>query len=416
MKDRFKNGARPFLGVFALLLLFSLQAQGRIYVITNTNDTTKMTSLRSAIIDANRQGGNNTIILGQQRQQMTYRLTLSGADEDAARTGDLDVTRGNLTIIGVGSNVTVDATGLGDRVFQVFPRASLTLANLTVTGGAAPGNGDSYLVSGESGGAIFNAGILSLEHCIITNNSSGGGYSSEGDGGGIYNLGAMTMNDCIVAGNSAGTGADAATGGNGGGIKNDGNCHLTGCVLFENQSGAGGQHDLFGFAGSGGDGGGVYNSGTLTACKCIISGNSTGLGADGGVPGISPIGVPASPGGEGGNGAGIYNVGSLRLQFSTISGNTNGNGGNGGEGGSGGNGAGIYNAAELLLDTCTVSGNSSGNGGADNDNEGNNAPWDGGGNGGSGSGSMQPWRTFHQFMHHRCKLNRQRWRWRHRHG
>ena len=394
MKDSFKNGSCLFLSAIAFPLLFGLQAQGRIYVVTNTNDTTKITSLRGAIMDANRNGGNNTIILGQSRRRLTYRLTLSGADEDTARTGDLDITRGNLTITGTGFSVVIDATGLGDRVFQILPRASLTLANLTITGGTAPGNGDSYLESGESGGAIFNAGILSLEHCIITNNSSGGGNFPEGDapgtaggdGGGIYNLGAMTMSDCIVAGNSAGTGADGATGGNGGGIKNDGNCHLTGCVLFENQSGAGGERDLFGIAGSGGDGGGVYNTCTLTACKCIISGNSTGLGADGGVPGISVVGEQAFRGGDGGNGAGIYNAGSLRLQFSTINGNTNGNGGNGGEGGSGGNGAGIYNTAELLLDTCTISGNSSGNGGADNDNEVNVAPWDGGGNGGSGGG------------------------------
>src|ERR1035438_9012404 len=93
MRDCLHLRVRPFLVVFVILFLFGLQAQGRIYVVTDTSDTVKITSLRGAIIDANRHGGNNTIILGQ---QPVYRLTLSGAEEDAATTGDLDITRGNL--------------------------------------------------------------------------------------------------------------------------------------------------------------------------------------------------------------------------------------------------------------------------------------------------------------------------------
>jgi hypothetical protein len=380
MKNRFKNGSRLFLSAFAFLLLLSLQAQGRIYEITNTNDTTKITSLRGAIMDANRHGGNNTIMLGQQRRQWIYRLTLSGADEDAARTGDLDITRGNLTIIGVGSNVTIDATGLGDRVFQVFPQASLTLKNLIITGGTAPGNGDSYLESGESGGAIYNAGTLSLESCIITNNSSGSGNFPEGneggtdggDGGAIYNSGTLTMNNCVVVGNSSGTGVDGASGGNGGGIKNDGNCNLTDCVISENQSGAGGAPvgNLLGLGGSGGYGGGICNSGTIVLNNCIVSTNVSGEGASGGDSSLDDcVGFcSGGPGGPGGNGAGIYNVGQMRLNFSTVNGNSCGNGGNGdihgGSAGAGGGGAGIFNAGKLSLNTSTISGNFCGNGGA----------------------------------------------------
>jgi hypothetical protein len=172
--------------VVVVLFLFELQAQARIYVITDTSDTTKVTSLRGAIIDANRHGGNNTIMLGQQRRRLTYRLTLSGADEDAARTGDLDITRGNLTITGTGLSVVIDATGLGDRVFQVSSNARLTLLNLTIKGGTAAGS--------EQGGAIFNSGTLSIQNCSIVGNLSGnGGFSVIGfglpgaDGGGIYN-------------------------------------------------------------------------------------------------------------------------------------------------------------------------------------------------------------------------------------
>jgi hypothetical protein len=80
------------------------------------------------------------------------------------------------------SNVTIDATGLGDRIFQVSTNARLTLENLTLKGGeAAAGNG--LFASGQFGGAIYNSGTLVLENCVITNNTSGGGQSIEGNGG-----------------------------------------------------------------------------------------------------------------------------------------------------------------------------------------------------------------------------------------
>jgi hypothetical protein len=360
--------ARPFLVVFVILFLFGLQAQARIYVVTDTRDTIKVTSLRGAILDANHHGGNNTIILGQQRRRLTYRLTLSGADEDAARTGDLDITRGNLTITGASSNVVIDATGLGDRVFQVFPRASLTLENLTITGGTAPGNGDSFLESGESGGAIYNAGSLKLENCIIIGNASGGGNesmmwngfgTSGGDGGGIYSSGTLTMNNCIVAGNSSGAGADGAGGGNGGGIKNDGTGILTDCVISENQSGP-----------NGGNGGGLSNSGKIILNNCIISSNATGQGSSEGQ--VYLLVPPSGWSGPGGNGAGIYNEGQMQLAFCTVDGNSCGDGGEGGasaftpgiKAGTGGSGAGIFNTGKLSLNTSTISGNLCGNGGA----------------------------------------------------
>ncbi len=112
--------------ILTLALLFSASTKAALFVVTDTNDSMNLTSLRGAIITANRIGRNNTIFLGANRdlrasdQQSTYRLTISGTNEDAARTGDLDITQGNLKIVGVGSNVTIDATGLGDRVFQVF--------------------------------------------------------------------------------------------------------------------------------------------------------------------------------------------------------------------------------------------------------------------------------------------------------
>ena len=385
--------------------LFVMQAQGRIYVINNTNDTTKVTSLRGAIIDANRHGGNNTINLGQQRQRV-YQLSISGADEGAARTGDLDITNGNLTISGANSNVVIDATGLGDRVFQVFSNASLTLLNLTITGGTAPQAEEGSFYMGtkgaENGGAIYNAGVLMLKGCVIAANSSGGGSSNPGNGGGrpggdggaIFNSAVLTMNDCLIVRNFCGEGVDGASGGNGGGIENDGDCFLTDCFVGENQSGAGGtpEGNALGDAGSGGDGGGIYNTGSMVLVNCMVSDNLGGQGKNGGGPGIVSIGnIPGAPGGDGGNGAGIYNSGQLKLNFCTINNNTNGSGGSGGGsegfkfggGGTGGSGAGVYNAGSLSLITCTISMDRSGLGG----DGGDGYPYGGdGGAGGSGAG------------------------------
>ena len=75
-------------------------------------------------------------------------------------------------------DITIDATGLGDRVFQVSSRASLTLENLKITGGTAV-VGSGFFADGESGGAIFNEGSLTLQDCIISNNASGGGQFME---------------------------------------------------------------------------------------------------------------------------------------------------------------------------------------------------------------------------------------------
>jgi hypothetical protein len=400
MKIRFDSWSLPFMAALFVSLLLNLQAQGRIYVVTDANDTPRIASLRGAIIDANRIGGNNTIILGRQsteragrgrsQPQRTFHLTRSGADEDAARTGDLDITRGSLTIIGPTNGAVIDATGLGDRVFQILPHAQLTLENITITGGTAPqaeyGSFYSPTRDAEDGGAIANAGIITLKNCVITNNSSGGGNGNPGngggkvggDGGGIYNSGSLTVDHCIVTGNSSGAGFDGSPGGNGGGIRNDGMCFLTDSIISQNQSGAGGGPggNAFGYGGSGGNGGGIFNSGTMVLRNCIVGENFGGQGSNGGGGGW---------GGNGGSGAGIYNLGQMQLNFSTVYGNVSGNGGDGGSfgaggnAGTGGNGAGIYNAGKLSLNTSTISDNMCGNGGA-----GGNGFFGGGAAGGAG--------------------------------
>jgi len=304
---------------------------------------------------------------------------------------------------------------LGDRLFQVFPRASLTLQNLTLTGGHPPDNGHlSYIFPQVGvGGAIYNAGTLVLDHCIVTGNASAD-YNLYNpipcgeDGGGIYNTGRLQMVQCLISDNSAGNGWTAyvqdgyywgwhgVPGGNGGGVYNwfNGVCEFDFCVFSGNKSGDSrglypnnANNDNIG--GSGGSGGGVCNLGKMTLTGCTISNNMTGFGQSVNNTNASGEAFPnyiGAIGGNGGVGAGIYNSGQLGLKFCSVSSNICGDGGEGGNGGNGtnngfdvpggyivgdvfcrggigGEGAGLYNAGSASLDTCTFSGNRTGNGG-----------------------------------------------------
>jgi hypothetical protein len=143
-------------------LLATLQVTTDLDVV-DPNDT--FLSLREAVLQANASPGPDTIKLppGQ------YSLSLTGADEDFAATGDLDV-RDDLTIVGAGRNETVIG---GCRAFDVFG-VNLTLSGATVGGG-----------SDDHGGAIsVQSGSLALDNVRVS------GHLSVPDGnlygGGIY--------------------------------------------------------------------------------------------------------------------------------------------------------------------------------------------------------------------------------------
>src|SRR5882724_4772696 len=59
---------RGLLLLLALALFWGFRATAAIFVITDTNDSVRISNLRGAIIAANRTGGNNTIYLGSTRQ------------------------------------------------------------------------------------------------------------------------------------------------------------------------------------------------------------------------------------------------------------------------------------------------------------------------------------------------------------
>jgi cysteine-rich repeat protein len=293
-------------------------------------------SLRGAIIKANGITGDDIINVSAG----TYTLTIGGTGEDAAATGDLDITE-DLTIMGDSADMTViqacaplppatNCTGI-DRVFQILSGATVEIKDVTIT------NGKTATINqlGEDGGGIHNAGMLTLTDTFISNNSTGDGGDDQsgggfgGFGGGIFNagVGTTTLNNTTVIGNKTGDGGDATF-----------PCPL--CL-----------------GGFGGFGGGIYNNGTVTLIETTVSGNITGNGGNG----VDGPGASGSSPGSGGWGGGILNAGILIVTKSTISGNTTGSSGSEGEfSGSGGNGGGIANSSTLAVTNSTISGNTTG--------------------------------------------------------
>ncbi len=192
------------LTVFSALILAMLWLAGAgnaaTTIVVNTTADTKSNdgqcSLREAIVAANtnrRSGskpgecpagsGADTIIL----PPGAYTLTRTGSgEEDACTTGDLDI-RGDVDIVG-GPGVTIDASGITDRVFHIM-HGNVTLSGLTIKNGSDVNHG----------GGIYNHGQLTLTNVTLSGNQA------EYSGGGIKNAGQLTLYNTTLADNHAGT-------------------------------------------------------------------------------------------------------------------------------------------------------------------------------------------------------------------
>ena len=287
--------------------------------------------------DCGADGGAPYTVLLQGGQ--TYGLTIDGAGEDAAATGDLDITAGLVAIVvdGLG-NATVQQTA-ADRVFQVAPGAGLALEGITVTGGRE-----------DDGGGIHNEGTATLTASTVEINEA------VLFGGGIFNAGGATLG--LIGSNVSGSTAEE-----GGGIRNEfgGTVELSDSMVSFNEAVE--------------FGGGIYSDGGhVTLADSTVSDNRAGLHG-GGI--ISDLFVDfeadvAFPGelilvrssvlrnSAGQDGGGIENYGRAMLTGSTVSGNTSTRSG-GGIDNWDGDLRGV-NAVLTLVDS-TVSDNAGGNGG-----------------------------------------------------
>jgi hypothetical protein len=184
-------------------------------------DANGATSLRSSIMESNATSGVDVIVLGSG----TYTLTRKGRFEDDSLSGDLDI-KGHVTIRGVSASATIINAAQLDRIFHVFPGASLTLENLTLTGGEA-----------FDGGGIFNegpvtddgippittpGGKLTLKNVNIKNNEA---YNQ---GGGVFTAGTMTVISSAITQNFAGS--------RGGAVNNTGTSSYLNATLSANES------------------------------------------------------------------------------------------------------------------------------------------------------------------------------------
>lgn len=220
-------------------------------------------TLRAAIMESNIADGIQTINI----PVGTYTLTIAGAGEDAARSGDLDITAETILIGADMATTIVKANGL-DRAFETYRERGFTFStpfavrakNLTIRGGTASGDGGGWLSSG------FSAAALTFENVTFDGNSS----TQNGGGLLIDNASSLNITGIRVTNNSAG--------GNGGGLyANSDNASI------KNSSFTGNTAKGSPTVGSKTGGGGLFTSGTLEISNTVISTNTAPNASGGGI-------------------------------------------------------------------------------------------------------------------------------------
>ncbi len=311
--------------LLSLILVAPAAAAPKTYDVDRIDDDATQTActgaandctLRGAIIAANANPGADTINL----PAGTYTLSIAGADEDLAATGDLDITD-DLTITGAARATTIVDGGQKDRVFQTDPAGggtiTVTIQNLTIQNGKSSDAGTSGGGGGIRNGASSSpttGGTLHLINVLVTNNTTTAGVY----GGGISNDGVMTIANSFISGNTAG--------GHGGGIVQGdiGSLSISNTTISGNHA-----------ANPGGVGGALFTGFFSVTAPPLVTIDATTIS-----------------GNDAGTGGGIgRNRGSLTVTNSTISGNTSLSSSGGGVYDSGG-----Y-AASMLLVNCTISNN-----------------------------------------------------------
>ena len=311
----------------------------------------------------------------------TLRFEIANANDGETVTFDAGVnpqlTMGQIvipsgiTLQGNGSSLTTITGPSADRVFDVTAGGTqtVTITNLTITGGHAP-PAPSHGVAGGNGGAISQEdGHLVIDGVVFDNNSAGhGGDGNTGPSGGI---------------GTGGTGENAGAGGQGGAI------FAAGVELivrnstfrknFAGNGGTGGMGGPGGQGGTGGVGGGGGRGGAIATfihteiINTTFEDNSAGASGSGGPGGSGTvIGGSGGAGFIGGQGGAILQGEInpfLQIVNSTFNhnfagdGGTGGNGFGGGSGGKGGGGGALQVANSSVINS-TITANQAGAGGA----------------------------------------------------
>jgi len=192
----------------AVVLAFASAATANTFTVTKRGDPVpdackpRDCSLREAVLRANARDGRDVIVLPGRRG--AYRLAQAGSGEDAAATGDLDVTDGPLVIRHRGrGRATIDAREI-DRAFDVLEGAPTTFVKLVIRGGVTDDD--------EGGGIGSESDLRVIQTRVVGNRTEGANY---GAGIGLTNDAGLQLVDSVVAGNESGSdggGIDADSG------------------------------------------------------------------------------------------------------------------------------------------------------------------------------------------------------------
>jgi hypothetical protein len=207
---------------------------------------------------------------------------------------------GTLTVVdSVFNNDTVVSTQFNGGLGGAIVNPSTKVANIRGSTFAS----NTALGSPASGGALYNAGTMTLDASTLSGNTSAG------DSGGINNTGTLMVNNSLFSGN-------AANGSSGGAIDNTGTLMVTGSQFLGNTTRQ--------------SGGAIENPSQqmVTITASIFSGN-TAVGSGGAI-----------------DNAGRFGSGSMTVSGSTLSNNSAISGG------------GISSAVTLTITNSTVTGNS----------------------------------------------------------
>ncbi len=285
-------------------------------------------------------------------------VLLSTIPSDVGPTG-LPTIFGNVTINGNGAKIERDGGAQSFRIFHIDQTGSLTLSNITISGGLAQGgNGTAGGGAGAGmGGAFFNQGILNITGGVLYHNQAIGG-----DGGGCGDPSPNCFSGGGGGGGLGGNGGFASTGGGGGGGGGSQGDGSNGAQFgFPPRGGAGGPGGggqggkAFsdpGQPGSFGGGGGGAGGGSCSKCGVGGNGGAGGFGGGGGRGSFNGTDGGAGGFGGGGGGGGGDNPGGTG-GFGGGDGGPGGGRDGGGGGGLGGGGV-IFNQFGMVNLTNTI--------------------------------------------------------------
>lgn len=282
--------------LFLLLLAAShpaIPAQAATITVSTSDDEVNEDgdcSLREAIIAANTDTAVDACPAGDGADHIelpaaTYTLTITGANNDDATRGDLDILD-DLTITGEGrASTIIDANGDDRAVHILVDAGSVEISRLTVRGSHPSYIGAILVDEGtlnlvnsrvseneDIGVAVYQSAVLNVVNSRIYSNEQGGllltqnatatvlnstvsGNNGYG-GAGISNAGYLFVVNSTISGNSASN--------NGGGIYN---AHQLPDTVLINATVTGNSADAS-------DGGGIDSEwGTTTVKNSIIAGN-----------------------------------------------------------------------------------------------------------------------------------------------